>query len=162
MKRIKSTSLVIFTVLLLSSCGSSNNSSFTNMVAIMEVKEPIEGVCNNDYVIAILPFPGSNQVEAKAPRTNEEITKELNSRVEFLKGKADYEDKGSVNLIVNCKGEMVRCEIGNESQSPELDKQIVAIFNEMKLWKAGTLNGKSVDTAVIYSFIISKGLISIN
>lgn len=132
------------------------------MVAKMEVKEPINGVCDNANVIAVLPIPGNGQVKAQAPKTKEEIAQELNSRVGFLKDKPDYEDKGMVNLIINCKGELVRCEIDNKTKSPELDNQIVAVFAELKTWTAGKINNNSVDTTVLYSFSIKKGKIILN
>ena len=146
---------------IMSSCATSKKSSTNNMVARMQVKEPIKGVCDNSNVIAILPFPGNGQVSAKAPKTNEEITKQLNSKVSFLKDKSDYEDKGMVNLIINCKGELVRCEIDNKTKSSELDSQIVAVFAELKTWTAGKVNNNSVDTVVLYSFTIKNGKITL-
>ncbi len=161
MKQIIITSTII-SFLLTTACSSSkNSSSLNNMVARMEVKEPIPGVCDNSNVIAILPFPGNRQVKAKAPLTDEQLTIQLNEKVDFLKDNTNYTDKGMVNLIVNCKGEMVQCEIDNKTKSPELDKQIVAVFSQMKSWKAGTINGKSVDTSVLYSFEIEDGVISL-
>lgn len=59
-----------------------------------------------------------------------------------------------VSLIINCKGELVRCEIDNKTKSPELDSQIVAVFAELKLWTAGKINEKPFDTVVLYSFTI--------
>ena len=147
---------------IISSCRTSETASMKSMVARMEVKEPIEGVCDNANVIAILPFPGNGQLEAQAPKTEEEITVELNSKVAFLKGKPDYEDKGMVSLIINCNGELVKCEIDNKTQSQELDSQIVAVFAEMKIWTAGKINNKPVDTVVLYSFTISKGKIKVS
>jgi hypothetical protein len=144
---------------IINSCASSENSSMYNMVARMEVKEPIPGVCDNANVIAILPFPGNGQMKARAPKTNEEITQELNSKVSFLKDKPDYEDKGMVHLIINCKGELVKCETDNKTKSPELDSQIVAVFAELKMWTAGKINHHSVDTSVLYSFTIKNGKI---
>jgi hypothetical protein len=141
---------------LFNSCSSSK-SSVSNMVARMEVKERIEGVCDNANVIAILPFPGNGQVKANAPMTDEEITELLNSEVKFLDDKLDYEDKGMVSLIINCEGDMVECTTSNKTQSPKLDAQIVAVFSEMKDWKAGTINNKAVDTVVLYSFTITDG-----
>src|SRR6187551_3002455 len=111
----------ILFIISFSSCSGSKKSSASTMVARMEVKEPIAGVCDNSNVIAILPFPGNGQVQAKCQKSNEQIALELNSRVVFLKDKPEYEDKGMVNMIVNCKGEMVRCHIDNETKSPELD-----------------------------------------
>lgn len=163
MKKIKITSVFMgfIALIIISSCSTSKNSSMNNMVARMEVKEPIEGVCDNSNVIAILPFPGNGQIKAQAPKTDEEITAELNSKVSFLKDKPNYEDKGMVNLIINCKGEMVKCEIDNKTKSPELDSQIVAVFAELKVWTAGKVNGKSVDTVVLYCFTIKGGKITV-
>ncbi len=144
---------------IMSSCATPKNSSVSNMVARMEVKEPIEGVCDNSNVFVILPLQGNGQVKAKAPKTNEEIAQELNTEVTFLKDKPDYDDKGMVNLIINCKGELVRCQIDNKTKSPELDSQIVAVFAKMKTWTPGKINNTSVDTAVLYSFTIKNGKI---
>lgn len=151
----------LMAIVMISSCATSKSNSMSNMVARMEVKEPIDGVCDNANVIAILPFPGNGQVKAGAPKTEEELTKELNEKVAFLKDKPDYNDKGMVNLIVNCEGELVRCQIDNKTQSPELDNQIVAVFAEMKTWTPGTINGKPVDTVVLYSFTITGGKIEL-
>lgn len=153
--------LGILTIGISSSCGTPKNSSMYDMVATMEVKEPIEGVCDNAKVIAILPIEGNGQVKAVAPKTDAELTTELNSKVAFLKDKPDYEDKGMVSLIINCKGELVKCEIDNKTQSPELDSQIVAVFAEMKVWKAGTMHDQTVDTVELYSFTIKNGKITL-
>lgn len=164
MKNKKNTMNLIglITISLISSCTASKNSSMNSMVARMEVKEPIKGVCDNANVIAILPLPGNGQVKAQPPKTKEEITQELSSKVSFLKDKPDYEDKGMVNLIINCKGELVKCEIDNKTKNSELDSQIVAVFAELKTWKAGKINDSSVDTSVLYSFTVRNGKIILN
>lgn len=130
------------------------------MIAIMQVDEPIPGVCDNSRVVVVLPVPGNGQVKAQAPLTDDEIIKKLNAEVEFLKKNKDFKDEGMVNLIVNCKGEMVRCQISNKTKSDELDEQVVAVFSKMVNWKAGTLNGNPVDTSVLYSFKVENGVIS--
>jgi hypothetical protein len=66
-----------------------------------------------------------------------------------------------VNLIVNCKGELVRCVIDNKTKNPELDSQIVAVFSELKVWTAGKINNNSVDTSLLYSFVIKNGKITL-
>lgn len=154
----------IITIGIIGSCAApkSSSSSIKNMVARMEVKEPINGVCDNANVVVILPFPGNGQVKAIAPKTKEEIIQELILGVSFLKDKADYNDKGMVNLIINCEGELVRCEVGNKTKSPELDSQIQAVFATLKTWTAGKINDKSVDTVVMYSFTIENGKINIS
>lgn len=146
---------------MITSCATSKTGTVNNMVARMQVTEPIDGVCDNDNVIAILPISGNGQVEAVAPKTDDELTAELNEKVTFLKDKPDYNDKGMVNLIINCEGELVRCQIDNKTQSPELDSQIVAVFAEMKTWTPGTIRGKAYDTVVLYSFTIKDGKISL-
>jgi DNA-binding protein YbaB len=152
-------STLAFTSLL--ACSTSKNSSMKNMVATMEVKEPIPGVCNNANVMVILPFPGNGQVKAQAPLSKAELAEKLNTEVDFLHDKPTYTDKGMVSLIVNCKGKMVRCQIDNKTQHPELDAQIVAVFATMKDWEAGTINGQRVDTSILYSFKIEAGKISL-
>lgn len=150
-----------FALGLLVSCSSTQNSGMGNMIAVLQIDKPIPGVCDNSKVISVLPFPGNGQVEAKAPLSDEQLTERLNKEVSFLEGKTNYEDKGMVNLIISCEGKMVRCEIDNKTQSPELDQQIVAVFAQMLEWEAGSLNGKAVDTSVLYSFTISNGVISL-
>lgn len=160
MKNIKIIGLSLITLSLISSCRSSQ-SGLSTVVARMEVKEPIEGVCDNANVIVILPFPGSSQAEAIPSITEEEIVAKLNTTVDFLKDKPDYEDEGMVNLIVNCKGDLVRCQISNRTKSPELDDQIVAVFATLKKWTPGSVNRKPVDTAVLQSFTIESGKITL-
>jgi len=147
---------------LVSSCATTPKKTTNNLIARMQVKEPIEGVCDNANVIVIMTFMNKDEVEAKAPKTDAELTLQLNSQVTFLKDKPDYEDKGMVNLIVNCKGELVRCQIDNKTKSPELDSQIVAVFAEMKKWTPGKVNNVSVDTAILYSFTIKNGKITVS
>lgn len=161
-KKLSTISISLISIFLIISCTTTKHNSLNNMVARMEVKKPIKGVCDNTNVIAILPLPGNGQVTAQAPKTNEELTKELNSEVNFLKDKPDYQDKGMVNLIVNCKGELVRCEIDNKTKSPELDSQIVAVFAKMKKWTAGKVKNNAVDTVVLYSFTIKNGKITLS
>lgn len=152
--KFKTIGISVFVIVLMGSCASKKNSSMNNMVARMEVKEPIKGVCDNANVIAILPFPGNGQVKAQASKTKEEITAELNAKVSFLTDKPDYEDKGVVGLIVNCKGELVQYWMSNKSQSEALDAQIVAVFAELKKWTPGKVKNVSVDTTLLYGFTI--------
>ncbi|MFD0975441.1 hypothetical protein [Salinimicrobium gaetbulicola] len=159
MKKILTFTLIVFGLAIMSSCSSTKNTGMNNIIATMQVEEPIPGVCNNSRVIAILPFLQNGQVEAQAPLTDQEIEEQLNSNVHFLQDKPDYNDKGMVNLIINCKGQMVRCEIDNKTKSTELDQQLVAVFAKLEKWKAGSINGESVDTSVLYSFTIENGKI---
>lgn len=127
-------------------------------VAKMEVKEPIEGICNEKEVYALLPFDG--QEKAICPVSENDILKRLNSEIQFLKDNPKFKGKGMIGLIINCKGEVVQCKMDNKTKSAELDKQIEEVFNSLGEWKAGKLNGKKVDSSVLYSFKIKKGKIT--
>ncbi|HBS86723.1 MAG: hypothetical protein A2W91_11895 [Bacteroidetes bacterium GWF2_38_335] len=150
---MRKTLLVLSTVLLFGLTASAQ------FVAKMEVKEEIPGICDKNEVYVLFPmFDG--QKEAVCPVTNEVILKRLNSEVQFLKDNPKYKDKGMIGLVINCKGEVVKCEMDNKTQSSELDKQIETVFNSLGEWKPAKLNGKEVDSSLLFSFKIKKGVIS--
>lgn len=135
--------------------------AMSQFVARLEVKDSIPGICDSKEVYNLFPmFKG--QEEAVCPVAEEEIQKRLNQEVGFLKEHTNYKDKGMVNIIINCKGDVVKCEMDNKTKSEELDRQIVAVFNSLGSWKAGKLNGKPVDSSRLWSFEIKKGKITIN
>jgi len=129
-------------------------------VAKMEIKEPIKGLCSEKDVYAL--FPMGDQKEAVCPVTEAEISRRLDSAVVFLKENPDFKDKGMVSVIINCKGEVVKCEMDNKTKDPELDKQIVAVFAVLGQWKAGKIGKKEVDSVKLFSFEIKKGKIRLN
>jgi len=140
-------------ILLTSVFGLTASAQF---VAKMEVKEDIPGICDKNEVYVLFPsFNG--QEEAVCPVTKDEILQKLNSEVSFLKDKPKYKDKGMIGLVINCKGEVVKCKMDNKTKSIELDKQIEAVFNSFGTWKTGKLNGKEVDTSRLFSFNIKNG-----
>jgi hypothetical protein len=130
-------------------------------VAKMEIKEPIPGLCNKQDVYALIPGL-KGQVQAQCSLTKEQINDRLNSEIQFLKDNPDYNDKGMIGLIINCKGELVQCKMDNKTKSQELDSQIEKVFNSLGEWTAGKLNKKNVDTSRLFSFKIENGRISIN
>ncbi|MGV3611486.1 MAG: hypothetical protein ACO1N0_11080 [Fluviicola sp.] len=143
-------------ILLATFCGMTASAQ---LLARMEVKEDIPGICDKNEVYALFPsFKG--QEEAVCPMTKEGILLKLNSEVSFLKDNPKYKDKGMIGLIINCKGEVVQCKMSNETRNPELDKQIEAVFNSLGEWRAGKLDGKEVDTSRLYSFTIKNGKFS--
>ena len=140
-------------------CGlfiMSVNLCFGQFVAKMEVTEPIEGICDMNEVYALIPSI-KGQKKAECPESEEVILQRLNTEVEFLKDKPDYKDEGMIGLIINCEGEVVQCKMDNKTQSPELDRQIEAVFAALGEWKPGKLNGRKVDSSRLYSFRIRKG-----
>ena len=127
-------------------------------VAKMEVKEPIEGLCDANEVYALLPFQG--QEEAVCSLTKEQMLDRLNNEIQFLKDNPKYDDKGMMGLVINCKGEVVQSKMDNKTKSPELDKQMELVFNSLGSWKAGKLNDKEVDSSILFSFKIKNGKVS--
>ncbi len=148
---MKKICLVLISIVLIGFTASAQ------FVAKMEVKEDIPGICDKNEVYALFPMM-DGQDEAICPVSKDEILKRLNAEVKYLKDKPKYKDKGMIGLIINCKGELVKCEMDNETQSPELDKQIEEVFNSLGEWKAGKLNGKAVDSSRLFSFKIKKGV----
>ena len=145
---MKKTFLILMTIAIYSTVSAQ-------FVAKMEVKEPIEGICNENEVYALFPmFDG--QEEAVCPVSKKEIINRLNNEVAFLLENPKYKDKGMIGIIINCKGEVVQCKMDNKTKSEELDKQIEAVFNSLGEWEAGKLNRKEVDSSRLFSFAIKK------
>jgi hypothetical protein len=135
-------------------CASS-----AQFVAMMEVKEPIPGLCNANQVYVLLSaFKG--QEKAVCPVSEDAILQRLNSEVKFLIDNPEYDDKGMIGLVINCKGDVVQCNMDNKTKSPELDKQIEDVFNSLGDWKPGKLKRKDVDTSQLFSFVIKDGKVS--
>jgi DNA-binding protein YbaB len=135
--------------------------SYSQMVAKVEIKEKIDGICDSKNVYALFPMFG-DQVEAACATADSTIENRLNAEVDFLKDKPKYTDKGMVSIIINCKGEVVQCKIDNKSKSTILDDQVVAVFKTLTAWKSGKLNGKEVDSLKLWSFEIKKGKLTLN
>ena len=136
-------------------------SSSAQFVARLEAKEPIPGVCNINNIVVLFPTFKKQEI-AVSPVSKEEIQKRLNADVKFLSLHSNYNDKGMIGLIVNCKGQVVQCKMDNKTKSEELDKQIESVFNSLEDWKAGKLKGKPVDTSNLFSFIIENGKLTLN
>lgn len=135
------------------------SATYSQFVATMEVKEPIPGLCNDKEVYALFPsFKG--QEEAICPVSKDQILERLNNEVQFLKDNPKYDDKGMIGIVINCKGEVVKCKMDNKTKNPELDNQIEDVFNSLGTWKAGRLNKKDVDTSKLFSFKIKNGQVS--
>jgi len=130
------------------------------MVAKVEIKEKIDGICDVKNVYSLFPMFG-DQKEAICSVPDSIIEERLNKEVEFLKDKPKYNDKGMVSIIINCKGEVVQCKIDNETKSPILDEQVVNVFKTLTSWKPGKLNDKDVDSMRLWSFEVKKGKIKL-
>lgn len=128
------------------------------LIATVEMKEPVEGICNNKQVYAL--FGGfKGQVEPKCSLTKEEIQNLLNEKITFLKVNPKFKGKGMVGVFINCKGEPLNWEISVKTNNDELDQQIIDIFKTLKNWTPGKLDENSVDSRELISYKIKKGLI---
>lgn len=134
-----------------------NLTAFAQFEAIMEVDDNIKGLCNKNKVYALLEVL-DGQKEAICPLAKTDILTRLNTEVVYIKNKPTTNDKGILSLMINCKGEVVQCQLDNKTKSPELDKQIEAVFNSLGDWKPGKLNGKEVDSVTLFSFKIVDGV----
>jgi len=143
----------VLTILWMTLIGLNASAQF---VAKMEVKENIPGICDKNEVYALFPSI-KGQEEAVCPVTKEQILQRLNTEVSFLKDNPKFKDKGMIGLVINCKAEVIKCEMDNKTKSTELDKQIEDVFNSLGSWNAGKLNGKEVDTSRLFSFTIKNG-----
>lgn len=130
------------------------------LLATVEMKQPVEGICNNKEVYALYGgFKG--QIEPKCSVSKEEIQKMLNEKVSFLKSNPKFKGKGMVGVFINCKGEPINWEISVATKNNELDQQILEVFKTLQTWTAGKLDGKNVDSRELFSYKIKSGSITI-
>ncbi len=127
------------------------------IVATLKLDKPVEGICHHDSIFALLPMM-EGQTVAVSPVSKDELLSKLNE-LTFLKNNPKHKGKGNIFLIINCKGEVVQYEVNGKTKSEELNAQIIALMKSLGKWKPGVLYGKNVDSAVIYSFKIKKGII---
>ena len=151
---MKKINLVILFTLIITSV-------FSQFVARAEIKEKVEGICDSKNVYALLEML-KGQKQAICSVKEPAIEKMLNDSVQFIKDNPDYNDKGMVSIIINCKGVVVQCKIDNKTKSAVLDEQVVNVFKTLTSWKAGKLNGDNVDSIKLWSFEITNGKIKLN
>ncbi len=132
--------------------------TFAQLLATVEMNEPLEGICNSKKVYAL--FKGfKGQVEPVCPLTKVEVEKLLNENVKFIKENLKFKGKGMVSVFINCKGEALNWEISTTTKSSELDKQILDVFKTLQKWTPGTLNEEKVDTNELITYKIKKGVL---
>ena len=107
-------------------------------VAIMEVKEPVPGICDDKHVYAL--FPGfKGQRPATWVITKEQVQERLNADVAWLKDNPKFKltKHESVSVMVNCKGVVVKVEL--DSKSEAFNEEVEAVFNSLGACEVGTL-----------------------
>ncbi|MCU0422158.1 MAG: hypothetical protein MUC81_05040 [Bacteroidia bacterium] len=160
-KHVIRITLLTLVVLVMIACSSSKKGGMKNMVARMQVKSPIDGVCDNNNVIVILPIPGNAQQKALPPITFQELANLLNEKLSFLKDNPTYTAKGYINVIINCKGEMVQCLANSKDLDEKLNKELETLIGEFKQWKPATVQNKIVDSMQLISIEVNQGRLAI-
>ncbi|MET0242719.1 MAG: hypothetical protein ABW174_04600 [Flavitalea sp.] len=134
-------------------------SSYSQFVARADIKEKIEGICDVNNVIVVIPnYKG--QTKAVCAVADSTIERRLNTEVAYLKDKKDHTDKGIVRMLVNCKGQVVKCDTDKQTSDPILDEQILAVFKTITFTKPAKLKKENIDSLVFWSFQIENGLIT--
>ena len=62
---------------------ASYNSVTAQLMSKMDIKTPIDGICNDKEVYALFPSIDTDQIEAVSPISKAEILDKLNSDVAF-------------------------------------------------------------------------------
>lgn len=135
-----------------------NTTVYSQFVATIEMKEEVEGVCNQNEVFVLFGML-PDQEDAKCPIGKEALLLKLNNETEYLKNYPKYKSKGSVDVLVNCKSEVVQVKVDFKNLDKKLESQLEDIFRNLGAWEAGKLNGKEVDSKTLFSFKIKKGKI---
>jgi hypothetical protein len=102
----------------------------------------------------------SGQEDAKCPITKEELLAKLNNEITFFKDNPKYKSKGSVEVMVNCEGEVVKVEVDFKKMNKILENQIIDLIKRLGNWEPGKLEGKKVDSITLFSFKVKKGKVA--
>lgn len=130
--------------------------SHAQLTATVQLEEPIEGLC--DWKEVFVLFSGfRDQKEAVCPVSKAEIRERLETQLTYIKENSKFKGKFTINLYLNCKGEVVQCQLSKPSKSEEFNTQVEAIFNNLGEWKPGTFEDEAVDSTISYSFEVKKG-----
>ncbi len=157
MKISKYVIVMVFLFLAITSFGQIEGKQ---IALIMKVNENVKGLCDKSKVYSLYmmkQFPGSNATEGQYPLNEIELLKLLNEKATFLKDNPKFRSKFSVRVIVNCKGELVSCELENKTKSNDLNRQILEVFKSLNGWGAGTFNGELVDSTKPFYLRIKGG-----
>lgn len=162
LRSIRFGSLAITALLITGITACSTKKAMNDMYAVMEVKEPIPGVCNQNKVLVLMPFASTNQVEAKAPISLEEIAAELTKYVAPTDLYAEEAISSTMEVIINCKGKVVDVDVNDSEIPPGLARQIETYFNSMPKWTPGTHSGKPFDTVRFITIRIENGVLTLS
>lgn len=132
------------------------SSSYAQLVSKVELKDSVEGICNQEAVYALFEgFQGQAEPVCSLDRGQMEVL--LNNNITFLTNNPAFKGEGMIGVFINCEGEAILWEVARSSKSPELDNEVLEFFKTFAIWEAGTLNDAPVDAQVTFTFSVKKG-----
>ncbi len=117
--------------------------------------EQLGGICNPENITArfsIFTYTSSSNKRIK------KIEKELNSKIKSLKTYISLSEERIINLIINCKGEVLKSEIDTKKIQPDIKSEIEDAFKMLRIWKKIKYNGET-DSSILITFKIENGVI---
>lgn len=132
-------------------------SSQAQLIATVELKEPVEGMCAETMYALFSGFDGQQQPTCSL--SDEELVQLMNEEIEYLKTHPKAKGKGVMGLFINCDGEVIQTSSGLEDSDSELSNQIEQFLMEHGEWEPGTFNDENVDCSELISIKIKKGVI---
>ncbi len=129
--------------------------SFGQMIMSADGINP-ENVCKPNTVYFLMTD------KAKPIEPIDSIEARINQTIKFVKENPSFESKPSVQLAINCNGE-----IGGgfhnviKSGNDGLDKELIDFFKTVTAWKPGKRKKKPVDSWYMWRMEIKNGHIDI-
>lgn len=129
--------------------------SFGQMIMSADGINP-ENVCKPNTVYFLMTD------KAKPIEPIDSIEARINQTIKFVKENPSFESKPSVQLAINCNGE-----IGGgfhnviKSGNDGLDKELIEFFKTVAAWKPGKRKKKPVDSWYMWRMEIKNGYIDI-
>lgn len=129
--------------------------SFGQMIMSADGINP-ENVCKPNTVYFLMTD------KAKPIEPIDSIESRINQTIKFVKENPSFESKPSVQLAINCNGE-----IGGgfhnviKSGNDGLDKELIDFFKTVTAWKPGKRKKKPVDSWYMWRMEIKNGHIDI-
>ena len=119
--------------------------------------ENLNGICNPENVEARF------SIFTYTYRTNFRIRKienELNSKLNSLKKYSSLSEDRMINIVLNCKGDVLKSEIDAKIIESNIKNEIENAFRMLSIWKKRKYNG-SIDSSILISFKVENGIISL-
>lgn len=128
----------------------------SQIVATVELKEPVSGMCGDELYSL---FDGwKQQKQASCDLSDEELIELMNEKIEYLKNNPKAKGKGVMSIYINCEGKKIQVSSGIQNNS-ELANEIEQFLLEYGNWTPGEFYGKTVDCSELIAVKIKKGVI---